>query len=111
MAMGPNPVPPVNISTPTKIGSKMGGEFTYPKWDPIGFDNHSHVISRQESGQTYSTYSRRMKPPLTPSAKAGSGGHGEKGAFLRVHVFSSYFFVFLFFSFSPLLFFSWYSLV
>ena len=22
----------------TKIGSKMGGEFTYPKWDPIGFD-------------------------------------------------------------------------
>ena len=24
-------VPPVNIPTPTKIGSKMGGEFTYPK--------------------------------------------------------------------------------
>ena len=28
----------------TKKGSKMGGEFTYqPKWDPIGFDNHSHI--------------------------------------------------------------------
>ena len=24
-------VPPVNIPIPTKIGSKMGGEFTYPK--------------------------------------------------------------------------------
>ena len=27
----------------TKIGSKMG-EFTYPKWDPIGFDNHSRMF-------------------------------------------------------------------
>ena len=27
------PVPPVNIQIPTRIGSKMGGE-----WDPIGFD-------------------------------------------------------------------------
>ena len=42
VAMGQNPNrTPVNI-IPTKIGSKMGGEFTYqPKWDPIGFDNHS----------------------------------------------------------------------
>ena len=33
------PVPPVNIPIPTKIGSKMGGEFTYrPTWDPIGVD-------------------------------------------------------------------------
>ena len=31
MAMGQNPVPPVNIPIPTKMGSKMGGEFTYPK--------------------------------------------------------------------------------
>ena len=30
-----DPVPPVNISIPTTIGSKMGGEFPYqPKWDP-----------------------------------------------------------------------------
>ena len=35
VAMGQNPVPPVNIPIPTKICSKMGGEFTYPrKWDP-----------------------------------------------------------------------------
>ena len=39
LAMGQNPFPPVNIPIPTKIGSKMGGEFTYqPKWDPIGVD-------------------------------------------------------------------------
>ena len=31
MAMGQNPVPLVNIPIPTKIGSKMGGEFIYPK--------------------------------------------------------------------------------
>ena len=37
MAMGQNPVPPVNIPIPTKIGSKMGGAPT-PKQDPIGFD-------------------------------------------------------------------------
>ena len=34
-AMGQKPVPPLNIPILTKIGSKLGGEFTYqPKWDP-----------------------------------------------------------------------------
>ena len=34
--VGQIPVPPVNIPIPTKIGSKMGGEFIEkpPKWDP-----------------------------------------------------------------------------
>ena len=37
-------VPPVHIPIPTKMGSRMGGEFTYqPTWDSIGFDNHSQV--------------------------------------------------------------------
>ena len=41
-------VPPVNIPIPTKLGSKMGGEFTYPKMGAQdGFDNHCHV-SRKE---------------------------------------------------------------
>ena len=35
--VGQNPVLPVNIPIPTKIGSKMGGAPT-PKWDPIGVD-------------------------------------------------------------------------
>ena len=44
MAMGPNPVPPANIPMPTKIGSKMVGEFTHqPKWDPIGVDPQPNV--------------------------------------------------------------------
>ena len=47
--MGQNPVPPVNIPILTKIGSKMGGEFTYPKMGfQNGFDNHGH-FSPQES--------------------------------------------------------------
>ena len=37
LAMGQKPVHPVNIPTPTRIGSKMGGAPT-PKWDPIRFD-------------------------------------------------------------------------
>ena len=32
--------------SPTKIGSKMGGEFTYPKMgSQNGFDNHGHMGS------------------------------------------------------------------
>ena len=35
---------PVNIPIPTKIGSKMGGDFTYPKLgSQSGFDNHSQM--------------------------------------------------------------------
>ena len=37
MATGqcPDRFPPVNIPIPTNIGSKMGGEFTYPKMVPL----------------------------------------------------------------------------
>ena len=42
MAMGQSPVPPENIPIPTKIGSKMGGEFTYPKMVPLVL-THSHI--------------------------------------------------------------------
>ena len=42
MAMGQNPVPPVNIPIPTKTGPKMGGAPS-PKWDPIGFEPWPHV--------------------------------------------------------------------
>ena len=34
MAMGQNPVPPVNIPIPTKIGSKMGGQNGTVGFDP-----------------------------------------------------------------------------
>ena len=44
LAMGQEPVPPVNIPIPTKIDSKMGGNSPTPTWDPIGFDNHTHLF-------------------------------------------------------------------
>ena len=54
MGMGQKPVPLVNIPIPTKIGSKMGGEFTYPKWDPIGFDPQPYNHKKQMAvGQNY----------------------------------------------------------
>ena len=44
-----NPAPLVNIPIPTKIGSKMGGEFTEnPEMgSQNGFDNHSHLRIQQ----------------------------------------------------------------
>ena len=47
LAMGQNPVPPVNIPIPTKIGSKMGGEFTYPRMVPLVL-THSHFLSHRK---------------------------------------------------------------
>ena len=44
MARGQSPVPPVNIPTPTKIPTKMGGECTCPKMgSQNGFDNHRQM--------------------------------------------------------------------
>ena len=40
-------VPPVNIPTPTKIGSKMGGEFTQSSQNGTSFDNHSQIRARR----------------------------------------------------------------
>ena len=54
LAMGQNPVTPVNIPILTKIGSKMGGEFTYPQngiplvlsFDPQPFALRFHELPR-----------------------------------------------------------------
>ena len=63
LAMGQNPVPPVSIPIPTKIGSKMGGAFTYqPKWDPIGFEPQPFVFG-QLSTQVPVFSHRQAKPP------------------------------------------------
>ena len=61
MAMGQNPEPPVNIPIPTKIGSKMGGEFTY-QWDPIGFDPQPYP-SNDRPGSASSDSSTFSKDP------------------------------------------------
>ena len=47
MAMGQNPLPPVNIPIPTKIGSKMSDAHT-PKWyhwfDPQPYVANTYVV-------------------------------------------------------------------
>ena len=45
MGQSPKPVPPVNIrfNPTTKIGSKMGGEFAYPKMVPLVL-THSQLL-------------------------------------------------------------------
>ena len=50
---------------PTKIGSKMGGEFTYPKMgSQNGFDNHSHMnlqVGPLFAAEVFILRARRMK--------------------------------------------------
>ena len=75
-AMGQNPVSPVNIPIPTKIGSKMGGAPT-PKWDPIGVDPVLHkpketfrAVSafRIKAGDCRSCSNLEAPPPPLPPA-------------------------------------------
>ena len=50
LAMGQISTPSERPNPTTKMGSKMGGEFTYqPKWDPIGVDPQPIAISRFQS--------------------------------------------------------------
>ena len=73
MAMGQNPnrTPPVNIPIPTKIGSKMGGEFTYqPKWNFIGVDPRpGHHDSLFDLCHTTASQSRRPHRAFSPAWK------------------------------------------
>ena len=50
ITMGQNSVPPVNIPIPTKIGSKMGGEFTNPNQNGIPLVTRSHMGSTKPRG-------------------------------------------------------------
>ena len=54
LAMGQNPVPPSGyIPIPTRIGSKMGGEFTHqPKWHPKTLLTHSQISMASRSCET-----------------------------------------------------------
>ena len=59
-----------------KIGSKMGGEFTYqPKWDPIGFDNHSHDSARKQvpRSEICVVFERKTTSPKTRTHPHGCG--------------------------------------
>ena len=42
----------MNIPIPTKVGSKTGGEFTYPNMVPIGFDPQPYAMGVHASWAT-----------------------------------------------------------
>ena len=87
--MGQKPVPPMNIPIPTKVGPKMGGEFTYPKmgsqngFEPRYLKHHNfekpmawdlrHASTRQEG---VSKTKRGDKDPDRPKKPAG-GAYGS----------------------------------
>ena len=76
---GSNPVPPVNIPIPSKIGSKMGGAPT-PKWAPIGFDprpNRGSPVT--ESGQGH----RLRHKPVRAVAPATGPQRGKPGGWAK----------------------------
>ena len=74
--MGQTPVFTVNIPIPPNIGSKMGGEVTYPKMgSQTGFD-HSHGF-RFPSGCETST-------SFCTASCAGSNTAGEFSSSVRV---------------------------
>ena len=61
LAMAQNPgYPPVNIPIPPKLGSKMGGEFTYPKMVPLVL-THSHLLSSMEKNVRYPHWPRSWR--------------------------------------------------
>ena len=65
MAMGQKPIPPVNIPIPTEIGSKMGGEFTYPKMVPVVLTHSQifplHIPTEPPAESTRSTQASRWR--------------------------------------------------
>ena len=66
LAMGQNPVPPVNIPIPTKIGSKMGGEFTYPKMVPLVLIHSQQDQKLRRSIRAGCSRGNQAFDPLTP---------------------------------------------
>ena len=82
MAMGQSRVPPVNIPIPSKIGSKTGGAPT-PKWDPIGFDNHSQIKSPRLSEPRQALDSKRNIHLVLVVSK---GIRGVRSIFPSLHI-------------------------
>ena len=87
---------PVNISIPTKKGSKMSGEFTYPKMgSQIGVDNHGHLgipeakriegafhrlhEDTHRDGEHGDSEDHLRTKPFRIEAKPSRAGHYQKG--------------------------------
>ena len=76
MAMGQNPVPPVNIPIPTIIGSKMGGAPT-PKWDPISLDR---PYLKTPSARLWSQKKAAAQTAAEVAPGRGAPSHGSASA-------------------------------
>ena len=85
LAMGQKPVPPVNIPIPTKIGSKLGGEFTeHPKMgSQNGFDHHSHFAWELPRMSGRNVTVARESPMFVFSAPPGNARRGSRPSRLR----------------------------
>ena len=78
-------VPPVNIPIHTKI-AKMGGEFTNPKWDPIGFDPQPDVpygpcharLRRKVRVVVLASFGSTSRSALWLCVKMGAGNNGNQ---------------------------------
>ena len=104
VAMGqkPNPVPPVNIPIPTKIGWVVNSPT--PKWDPIGFDPQPRSLglcsfrrlsaiielhaeaSRVQRAPVRRLNGARVKTPLTDPMSAAGGFMGCEDSLNRTSV-------------------------
>ena len=74
LAMGQNPVPPVNIPILIKQGSKFGSEFTYPKGHQTcgpPFGTHAHACSKTHRNSACRTHMQfHVLSPRVPSSKS-----------------------------------------
>ena len=63
MAMGqkPNRTPSEHPNPTTKIGSKMGGEFTYPRMVPLVL-THSHILNQRAHRIRQASTTTALKP-------------------------------------------------
>ena len=77
MAMGQNPVPPVNIPIPTKIKPKMGSAPT-PKWDPIGLTYSHAKKGGAPAGHATRSIPELPKPRASPHLEWAKQAEKEK---------------------------------
>ena len=80
LAMGQKPAPAVNIPIPTTTGSKMGGAPT-SQWDPVGFDNHSHLLKIEaprtqgaRNGRLWTPWAIHVRTARAPHCQVALGG-------------------------------------
>ena len=83
MAMGQNPVPPVNIPIPTKIGSKMG-DAPYPK---MGSPFVLTTTATWAMGQNSTRGPQALAHPFTRASYFGIYMHIHAYTYINIHTY------------------------